>query len=89
MAPRDEASVQLKMSGYDVHFPFKPYASQLVREQKKPTPMVHRGITNKRRSRPRGPPHGWRLLPTPRRTLIPLPHVPLLFPSLRATGRHG
>ena len=30
MAPK-EGAVQLKISGYDVHFPFKPYASQLVR----------------------------------------------------------
>jgi hypothetical protein len=33
MGPKEPApaGVQMKISGYDVHFPFKPYASQLVR----------------------------------------------------------
>lgn len=31
MTPKEDGAVQLKISGYDVQFPFKPYASQLVR----------------------------------------------------------
>lgn len=36
MGPKEPApaGVQMKISGYDVHFPFKPYASQLVRRRR-------------------------------------------------------
>ena len=38
---KQDGAVQLKISGYDVHFPFKPYASQLVRPSSRATHVLH------------------------------------------------
>ena len=71
MGPKEPApaGVQMKISGYDVHFPFKPYASQLVRA----TPRDHARRDDDRPPRDATPPP----VPAP-----PPPGPEILAPSV-------
>ena len=79
MGPKEPApaGVQMKISGYDVHFPFKPYASQLVLARHAARPRAPRRRSSSARrdtsARPRASPSRSRTILAPSVSPRPTP----------------